>query len=359
MSAESTQESELREVVQKVAPGTLLRAALDRIISAGTGALIVIGDDRSVSAISNGGFDIDCPFTEQRLFELGKMDGAIVLSDDGGTIRRANVHLVPDSKLTTDETGMRHRSAERVAKHTDKLIISVSQKRDVVTLYKGNLKYELPEFRILLAKGNQALQTLEKYRYRFDQDAVRLSALEFEDNVVLSDVAALLQTGAMMRMVRSEIKRYISELGSEGRLIALQLDELVADVDDDIYMMIMDYRAPSRRQSPDKIYELIVGMDADELFDVNRVCAVLGYRSEVNIGERRAHPKGYRILSRVPRLPIPIVLELGKRFGSLQRLMEASLEELDEAEGVGETRARNISEGLRKLRENLLLGRSS
>ena len=359
MSVEHAHDEELLDVVKRVAPGTPLRAALDRVISAGTGALIVLGDDPSVAKISNGGFDIDCPFTEQRLFELGKMDGAIVLSDDASTIRRANVHLVPDSRLATAETGMRHRTAERVAKHTGHLTISVSQKRDVVTLYKGNLKYELEELRILLAKGNQALQTLEKYRSRFDQDAFRLSGLEFEDNVVLSDVAGLLQTGAMMRMVRGEIRRYIYELGIEGRLIALQLDELVADVDDDIHMMIMDYKAPSGRQAPDKIFESVVGMDSDELFDVNRVCALLGYRSEVNIGERRAHPKGYRILSRVPRLPTQIVLELGKRFGSLQRLMEASLEQLDEAEGVGETRARNISEGLRKLRENILYGGAS
>lgn len=354
---EIEEDERLLRVVKQVSPGTALRASLDRIISSKSGALIVLGDDSAVMSICDGGFKIDCEFTDQRLFELAKMDGAIILSQDASRIHLANVHLVPNPGLPTTETGMRHRTAERVALQTGKTTISVSESRELVTLYAVGTKYALEDLRMLLAKANQALQTLEKYRYRLERVATNLGALEFEDLVTLADVAIFLQRGEMMERVANEIRRYIAELGTEGRLISLQLDELMAGVEEDMRMVMLDYKAPAAKRTPDKMRQMMADLDDDEFLDVGRVCSLLGYRAELNVGEMRVYPKGYRLLSRVPRLPSSVVLELGKKFGSLQKLLQASLEQLDEVEGVGEIRARAISDNLQRLRENAFLER--
>ncbi len=235
----------MREELRKVAPGTRLREGLDMILAARTGALVVIGDTSGVGALCNGGFLIDTPFTPQRLFELAKMDGAITLDDNAERILRANAHLVPDSTLPTVETGMRHRTAERVSRQTEALVISVSQRREVINLYLRGRRLTLEDTEVLLAKANQALQTLQNYRTRLGEVLDRLTHLEFDDLVTLGDVAEVVGRFEMVRRVSYEVVRYIGQLGTDGRLVRMQSDELTAGLDEQYLLLVRDYAADS------------------------------------------------------------------------------------------------------------------
>lgn len=352
---EKTSEEKLTQALIKVAPGTELRDGLEHILSAKTGALIVVGDVTNVSKIVNGGFEINCEFVPQKLYELAKMDGAIILDDTVSRILLANVHLVPDSSLPTTETGTRHRTAERVARQTKALVISISQKRDVVSLYLDDMKYALQDLRVVLAKGNQALQTLEKYKSRLDQVSSNLNALEFEDLVALVDVLTVLQRAEMVTRISHEIRRYVSELGIEGRLLQMQLDELMAGVEEDALMLIKDYC--DNPVKSEKVRKQLTEISGDDLLDLINISRLLGYEAAVNVLDRSVHPRGYRLLKRIPRLPVKVVSKLVDHFQSLQSVVRASVDELDIVEGVGEIRAHAIQEGLRRLKEYNLLER--
>jgi len=346
----------LIDILTKVAPGTPIRDSLEQIISAKTGALIVVGDLEVVKGLCDGGVSLNVEFHPQKLLELAKMDGAIILDQDFNKILGANIHLVPNSSLPTSETGMRHRTAERVAKQTDALVISISQRRDIISLYWDNHKYVLEDIRSLLAKANQALQTLEKYKLRLNQVSSNLNSLEFQDFVTLSDVATVIQRFEMVKRVADEIEKYISELGSEGRLIRMQLDELVAQVEENNMMVLKDYCKDSRRA--EKAERELGELDSDDLLDLTSMCRILGYEGDtVNILDVIVHPRGYRLLRQIPRLPFPVVGKIVKKFGDLQTILKASTEDLDEAEGVGEIRAKTIWEGLKRLREQSVFDR--
>lgn len=352
---EKFNEEKLTRALQKVAPGTDLREGLDHILSARTGALIVVGDTAKVEKIINGGFEINCDFNSQKLYELAKMDGAIILDEAVSRIIHSNVHLVPDSSLPTTETGMRHRTAERVAKQTKALVISISQKREVISLYIDDIKYALQDIRVVLSKGNQAIQTLEKYKNRLEQVSSNLNALEFEDLVVLVDVLTVAQRGEMVERVGHEIGRYISELGSEGRLLRMQMEELMAGVDEDATMLMRDYIKDGKKA--ERVREELAKFSAEDLFDLINISHVLGYEGNVNILDSSVRPHGYRLLRRIPRLPIKVVNKLVDHFEDLQSVIHASVEELDKVEGVGTIRAQAIQEGLRRLKEYNLLER--
>lgn len=335
--------------LERIAPGTPLRDGLDHIISARTGALIVIGDVEHVTPLCDGGFHIETPFTPQKVFELAKMDGAIILNENIDRILRANVHLQPDRTLPTTETGMRHRTAERVAKQTEALVISISQRRDVVSIYQDNEKWILADIRVVLDKANQAIQTLQRYKERLDQVSSNLSALEFEDLATLMDVVNVVQRSAMVQQVAAEIERYVSELGEEGRLVQMQLDELMANVVDDAVMVVRDYSHPEKRPR-DAIADL-VALGSEELLDLLQVAKALGYDGTIAILDASVHPKGYRVLRRIPRLPVAVIERIVNRFGNLQSIVKATAEELDEVEGIGPRRAAAIRDGLTKLKE--------
>lgn len=350
-------EKSLIEALAKIAPGTELREALDNIIKAKIGGLIVMGDTKNVLEICNGGFKLNCPFTPQQLYELAKMDGAIILDEEVSRILLANVHLVPDSSLYSSETGMRHRTAERVAKQTKALVISISQKRDVVALYLGNIKYVLEELRVILAKANQALQTLEKYKARLDQVLSNLSLLEYEGLATLFDGVVVLQRNQMVERISQEIERYISELGSEGRLIRMQLEELMANVKEEGLMTIKDYCKDQK--SPEKIKEDLMNLSSEELLDLTSIGRILGYKGAASVLDQPIPPRGYRILRKIPRLPLPVIEHIVEKFSTLPRLLKASIQELDEVEGVGQVRAKAIQENLKRFREAYLMERYS
>lgn len=355
MGEREQKQEELLKVLEIVAPGTTLHEGLENILRARTGALIVVSDSEHVMKLVGGGFRINSDLEPSSLYELAKMDGAIVISSDAKKILVANAHLTPDHLIPTSETGTRHRTAERMAIQTGELLIAISQRRNVITLYKGNQRYVIRDVGTVLTKANQALQTLEKYKSVLEQALLNLSALEFENLVTLSDVATVVQREEMVRRIAAEIKQYICELGTEGRLVSMQLAELMADVEDDGLLVLRDYVAV-QPGIVTTVKEALSACDDDELLDLNVIIRLLGYPNGTT-PDLSVSARGFRLLNKIPRLPFPVIENLVETFGELQKILEASTEELDDVEGIGEVRARTIKDGLRRLREQILLDR--
>ncbi|MCF8012111.1 MAG: DNA integrity scanning diadenylate cyclase DisA [Clostridiales bacterium] len=351
---EDKTEDKLSKILKKVAPGTALREGLENILRAKTGGLIIIGDGPEVMELSEGGFNINAEFSPAHIYELAKMDGAVILTSDLKKINAANTQLIPNLSIPSSETGIRHRTAERVAKQTDAMVVSISQRRGVITIYKGNFKYVLRDLSVILAKANQAIQTLEKYRSVMDYVIVQLSILEFDEAVALYDVAKAIQRVEMVLRVEKEINRYISELGVEGRLISMQLEELLANVKAEGLFIIQDYYTPAEDITSQGIMNMISSWKAEDLLDLSLIARVLGYPGNASILDQNVSPRGYRILNKIPRLPFPVIENLVTQFGGLQKVLDASIEELDEVEGIGEVRARSIKEGLLRYRDQLV-----
>lgn len=339
-----------------VAPGTMLREGLDSVLRAKTGALIVIADSAEALDLVEGGFYLDVEYRPPGLYELAKMDGAIVLSRDARKILYANAQLIPDPSVPSVETGIRHRTAERTARQTGALVIAISQRRGVITLYRGANRYSLQDIGVILSKANQAVQTLEKYKRVLDKALVNLTALEFEDLVTVYDVVRVVQRGEMVLRIDHELKNYISELGTEGRLIIMQVEELVANVRDELLYVIHDYLERGSKKD-EEVMHTIGNWSADDLLELTNISRVLGWGSAASVLDLSVCPRGYRILQRIPRLPAPIIENLIKKFGGLQNVLKASIEELDDVEGIGEVRARAIRNGLRRLQDQVMLER--
>lgn len=347
----------MEDSLKMVAPGTTLRDGLENIVRAKTGALIVVSEKDSVMNIVDGGFKINSENTPANLYELAKMDGAIILSSDSKRILIANAQLVPDYSIQTKETGTRHKTAERVAKQTGELVISISQRRNVISLYRGNHKYVLKDVNEILNKANQAIQTLEKYKVALNQAMKNLSALEFENLVTLFDVTKVLQRTEMVMRIATEIGRYILELGNEGRLIQMQAEELTNDVEEDGINIIKDYYNKTEEKSVDSVIEGIKSLTSEELLDLTKIAKLLGYDEDINVLDLSVSPKGYRLLSKIPRIPSNVLENTIKMFGSLEGIIKASISQLDIVEGIGEVRARSIKEGLRRLQEQSMIDR--
>ncbi len=343
-----------------MAPGTPLRDGLERILRGNTGALIVLGYDKAVEALSTGGFSLDVDFSAQRLRELSKMDGALVLTGDLSKIVRASVQLVPDPAIATQETGTRHRTAERVAKQTGHPVVSVSQSMRIIALYTPSGRYVLDDSASILSRANQALATLERYKLRLDEVAGTLSALEIEDLVTVRDAMAVSQRLEMVRRIATEIEGYVVELGTDGRLLSLQLEELMAGVDGERELVVRDYLVSGSgrksRSVADAVAELGT-LSPAELLDLSLVARAVGFSSSAEALEQAVSPRGYRLLAKVPRLPGTVVDRLVEHFGGLQKLLAAGIDDLQVVDGVGETRARSVREGLSRLAESSILER--
>ncbi|MBP3953380.1 DNA integrity scanning diadenylate cyclase DisA [Bacillus suaedae] len=346
----------VQNLLKLVAPGSPLRAGIDNVLRAKTGGLIVIGYNNGMIPIVDGGFFINCDYSPAYLYELAKMDGAIILSEDGKKILYANTQLVPNNGISSNETGIRHRTAERVAKQTGNLVISISQRRNVITLYQGDYRYSLRDIGVILTKANQAIQTLEKYKVVLDQGITNLGALEFEQLVTFYEVTQVIHRVQMVLRIKREILNYVNELGDEGRLISMQLNELVANTEKEAMLLLKDY-VKDTKQNVEEMLQGLSKFDGDELFDEQEIVKVLGFGKVVNIQEQSVTPRGYRILNRIPRLPAPIIKNLIEKYGNLTNIMFASIEELDEVEGIGESRAKMIKEGLNRIQEQLFVDR--
>src|SRR5205809_4657950 len=342
--------------VARIAPGTELRQAIDDIIRSREGALIVIGEPTELAFLFSGGIELHQPFTPQLLYELAKMDGAVIVNSSVTKLARANVQLMPDPTIPSAETGTRHRTAERVAKQTDALVISISQQRMTVTVFVGQSRYQLEPIADVLAKTNQAVATLETYRTRLEQVVTRLTALEFQGAVMLDDVLVTLQRAELTTRMAEEIERACVELGEEGRLIRMQLEELVADVPDEKAALLYDYHADRGAERTREGLEALAGIPYDQLLEFE-LLAVLGYPATVNPLDHAVVPRGYRVLSHIPRLPDAVVKRVVSNMGGLEGIVRASQRELESVEGVGTVRAREIREGLRRLQEHNLVDR--
>ncbi len=349
----------LRRTLIAVAPGTPLRDGLERILRGSTGGLVVLGADRAVMELCTGGFTLDVDFSATRLRELSKMDGAVVVTEDLSKIVRAGVQLVPDSSIETSETGTRHRTAERVALQTGRPVISVSQSMRIIALYVDGRRYVLDDSAAILSKANQALATLERYKMRLDEVAGTLSALEIEDLVTLRDATAVSQRLERVRRIATEINGYVVELGTDGRLLSLQLEELMAGVEADRELVVRDYLlAGGKRQRT--VAQCLADLDAlsdVDLLDLSAVARTFGFHTSEEVLELAASPRGYRLLAKVPRLPPLIVDRLVEHFGGLQKLLAAGVDDLQAVDGIGESRARTIREGLSRLAETSILER--
>jgi diadenylate cyclase len=349
-----TGRKEWLDLLKLLAPGSLLREGLDNMLHARTGALIVLGS-KKVETIMDGGFKVDAPLTPSSIYELAKMDGAIVLNSRATRLLMANVHLNPDPRTPSRETGIRHRIAERVSRQTGCAVISISQRRNVITLYLGEEKYVLQDLSILLVKVSQALQTLEKHKNVLDQALVNLSALEFENLVTLEEVISVLQRSEMVLRIAGIVEQYIVELGSEGHLIGMQLEELLGNLTEEQDLVLRDYQVRDRQEEKEKILRRLAESSDEELLDPVHMGTLLGYREEdCRLGEA-VQPRGYRLLGKIPRLPRGVADHVAREFGTLQDLAAASPERLNQVEGIGEVRARTISRGLKRLREQCLL----
>jgi diadenylate cyclase len=347
----------LLEAIAKIAPGSALRQGVDDVIRSHEGALIVLGDPQELSFLYSGGIRLDAPFRPQLLYELAKMDGAIIVDTAVKKLAWANVQLMPDPTIPSDETGTRHRTAERVAKQTGALVISVSQQRETVTLFVGPARYQLDPVPDVLAKTNQAVATLETYRQRLEQVLTRLTALEFQNAVVLDDVLIVLQRAEMTSRMAEQIQRDCVELGSEGRLIRLQLDELVGNVPSERDAVVRDYHSAGAGAEATLALEGLRAMGYQDLIDVERLGELLGYARGVNPLDHSVAPRGYRVLSHIPRIPEALIRRVVTDLGSLDSVVRASQRDLEAVEGVGTVRAREIREGLRRLQEHNLVDR--
>lgn len=346
-------------VMAAVAPGQPLREGLDRIRQSHKGALIVVGDDPLVLEICSGGFLLDAAFTPQRLSELAKMDGAIILAGDHSRIARANVHLVPDPSVATSETGTRHRTAERVARSLQVPVISISESRDAITIYLGDEQHPLLPSVVLLARANQALQTLEQYRNRLDTTSAALGALEVEDLVTVRDVASLLQRSEMVRRIAEEIEFAIVELGTDGRLVRLQLEELIGGIHDDRRLVVRDYLESGRDWELDRALDGLEALATEELVDLRTVAKQLGAPDGPLDLDESLQAHGYRLLARVRGLTEATIDQVVVHFGNLQRILRATPEVLSEASGLDVARARAVKDSLARLAETSILDRYS
>lgn len=346
----------MKEALRAVAPGTEVRDGLERILRGRTGALVVLGWNDQVAQLCSDGIELDVEFSATRLRELAKMDGAVVVDQARGRIVRANVQLTPDTAIPTTETGMRHRTAARVARQTGLPVITVSKSMEVVALFLGAERHVLEPSTAILGRANQAIATLERYTTRLEEVSRALTALEFTDMVTIRDVAVVLQRLEMVRRIAAEIDDYVAELGTDGRLVALQLDELNRGVSRDRALVLRDYVAyPSELAAAESH---LTWLNSSELVDFSIVARALGWKDPQGLGlDMPVTPRGHRMLARIPRVPSVVADSIIAQLGPLPAILRANEEDLLTVDGVGPLRARAVHDGLDRLAQVTVIDR--
>lgn len=340
----------VRAHLAAIAPGTVLRDGLDRIVSGRTGALVVLGENDELNALCTGGFSIDAPLTATSLRELAKMDGAIVLSSDLSQIRSASTHLMPDAAVHTIETGTRHRTAERVARQTGLPVVTVSAAMGTITLFVGGHRYTAQQPEPLLARANQAISALMGYRERLFESLNHLTELEIQNQVTLRDLALVVQRFEMTNRLADEVASYVVEMGVDGRLVSLQLHDLTADLTSLVSLLERDYGTESSQL---QVFGALRDLDDTELFDIVVVAKSLGLGDGLHL-DSSLEPRGYRALASIPKLPSHATTQLVRHFHGLNELFAASVNEIMAVDGITPQLARSIREGLTRLAESFL-----
>jgi len=326
----------INETLERLAPGTPMRRALERIIQQGKGGLVILGDGSRVAAASSGGFTLKgAAFSPARLAELSKMDGGVVLDDAWATILEAAVHFIPDGTIPTDETGARHRTAERMAAQTGKPVVAVSEGRKVATLFYAGQKIELAPPTEVAAHINQELQSLDRLRNRLDDAEAKLTRLEVVGLATHRSVVTVLQRAELVERLGRVVEARALTLGEEGRIVYLQLSDLLSGVEFTKRTVLRDYLKPLRAAAVRQALEELGQMSGTDLEDPSRVGKEMGFPDL----DDPADPRGYRLLSQVGRLPDSVRDDIVKHFGSVSQLLAADVADLLKVEGVGETRA--------------------
>ena len=343
-------EDNITEILKLIAPGTPIRDGLENILRARTGALLLITDNNEVlKEVVDGGFTINEEYTSSKLYELAKMDGAIVLSGDLKRILYANAQLIPSHEITTLETGTRHRTAERVAKETGYKVIAVSQKRKIVTLYKDNFRYTLKHISDIIPEANQAIKTLERFGEVIEKALINLTIMEFEDLVTLFEVTTILQKFTLMMRVAEDIEKYIVELGVEGRLIQTQFDEITGDLKKEVDALIRDYYNDDKGQVDIQIIFGKLREYEEEEIEIEEMAFILGYKKRYETLDQKVVPKGYRLLSRIKRLAAKDIETLVSNFDGLTAIVDAREDELAEIDSISKIKARSIKNEIKRL----------
>lgn len=353
------QNSELMEILKMTAPGTALREGLENVLRANTGGLIVIAPPEKIKPLMKGGFDIDTHYSPAHLYELAKMDGAIIVSEDVKRIICANTQLMPDPDVPSGETGIRHRTGEQTARQTGALVICISQRRRVITLYKGTMRYVLKDLSVLLNTANQALGTLEKYKDLLEEALLRLSVQEFDDEVALPDILQVVQRAELFKRVESLLRVYLTELGDDSRLLRMQAEELCGTVNSDERLTIRDYMIRDEEKTEDEqldgYLKKLARLDNEELLDMDLLVHALDLHTYQENDKRiKIASRGYRVLNKIPRLPNTVIENMVAAFGNFHTILLATSDELDAVAGIGPTRVAQITVGLERIRSQIL-----
>lgn len=340
-------------LLKRLAPGTDIRDGLERIRRGRTGALIVLGFDDQVASLCDGGFEIDVPFAATRLRELCKMDGAVVLSTDGSRIKRANVQLVPDPSLPTEESGTRHRSAERTSLQTNLPVIAVSQSMNLITVYANGSRHVLKDSAEIIARANQALGAIERYRTRLDEEDELLFDAEISGFASASAVVGLLRVSELLRRASYQVSVDVISLGSDGHQLDVQLQELINGLDEIRNLILLDYLVTAaglpKVEDIERALSQLENLPESELLGVQGVAQVLGFPSDPDSLDERVDPRGFRALSRIPRVQQSLMRKLAEEYVTLPKLIQAPSDELADVTGIGPLWARHIRKGLDRL----------
>lgn len=338
----------VRRYLKMLAPGTPLRAGVDRILHGRTGALIVLGNNQQVQRVSSGGFKIGVDTTEQALRELAKLDGAIVLSNDLSHIVAAGVHLVPEGDLPTAETGTRHRSADRTSQAAGLPVVTVSASMSTISMFYEGRRHVVETVPQVISRANQTLAALSRVSTRVTELLEQFTPLEIAEQVTLRDLTHVVHRLELARRLSSEMQFHIDLLGVEGRMVALQHAELVANFSGMGDLLEQDY-SPNVTDPGEFDLSKLYNFSHDELFSGQLVAERLGFGPNPNL-EQHVETRGIRLLTTLGRLPASLVTKLIGDF-SLQELFGASVGVLMEIDGIGPTRARQIRDALIRVSE--------
>ncbi|MGL6063819.1 MAG: DNA integrity scanning diadenylate cyclase DisA [Fusobacteriaceae bacterium] len=340
----------LLEIISQVTPGTALREGIFNILEGGRGGLVVVGFNEEIKQMLDGGFLIDCKYTPEKIFELAKMDGAIIIDESVEKIYYANVHLHPERTFLTTESGTRHRTAQRMALQTNKLVIAISERKKSVTLYKGENKYRLKSISVVIEQATQALKTLEKYRHVLDNSLANLTILELDDLVTIHEISFVLQRFEMVYRIKKELKGYVTELGTDGRLMSLQMHELFLNVKEEKTDFIKDYSITEKKDfTLTSINDELEKLTDKELLELERFSQILGYGKTYSSLDNKVVSKGYRVLNKISKLTKKDIDKIISTYDNLTDLQEATAEELSEIKGISKFKIKAIQSGLKKV----------
>ncbi|MDR0500771.1 MAG: DNA integrity scanning diadenylate cyclase DisA [Coriobacteriales bacterium] len=343
------------DAIKLMVSGSPLREAIDMIISANNGALIAVGDVDTILMLGNGGFKIDVPFTPQRLFELSKMDGAIVLTEDLKQIVCANFHLNPDPGLHTSETGMRHRSAARTSAQTKALVLAISKRRVQTTMYHRGEGLTMDSDAILLSKGNQGLLAMQNAKDTLERASIRLNFIELDDIATVYDVSRLMNRYIRLIGLSAQTERFINFLGDNAGLLRNQLEEIMTGVADSFLLLIRDYAASSEKKEAYRIARQLLEKAEDGDSDAQTVFGLLGF-TEPLADEDHISPRGFRAISRISMLDEVAVSRIIEEYGSLSAFVSDSKDGFDRLEGMndlGVNSVKAITKSFMQLRSTL------